>query len=54
MAREAADWPTLLAGTVQLRLYLFVFLAVFFVLAARDLEWRRAWGWFGWGWAAVA
>ena len=53
MAHEPAGWPTLLAGTVLLRPYVFVFLAAFLVLAGRDLGWRRAWGWLGWGWAVA-
>jgi putative membrane protein len=43
----------LLAGTVLPRPYVFVFLAVFLVLAGRDLEWRRAFGWLDWGWAVA-
>jgi uncharacterized membrane protein len=50
MPHEPASWPTLLAGTVVLRPYVFVFLAAFLVLAGRDLGWRRAGGWLGWGW----
>ena len=50
MPHEPASWPTLLAGTVLLRPYVFVFLAAFLVLAGRDLGWRRACGWLGWGW----
>ncbi len=53
MAHEPASWPTLLAGTVLLRPYVFVFLAAFLVLAGRDLGWRRAWGWLGWGWVVA-
>jgi putative membrane protein len=53
MAYVAPGWPVLLAGTVLLRPYVFVFLAVFLVLAGRDLGWRRAFGWLGWGWAVA-
>jgi uncharacterized membrane protein len=53
MAQQAADWPILLAGTFLLRPYVFVFLATFLFLAARDLGWRRTWGWLGWGWAVA-
>ena len=53
MAHEPASWPTLLAGTALLRPYVFVFLAAFLLLAGRDLGWRRAWGWLGWGWAVA-
>ena len=49
MAHEIATWPSLLVATVPLRPYVFAFLFAFFVLAGRDLGWRRAWGWFGWG-----
>jgi uncharacterized membrane protein len=41
------------AGTLMLRPYVFVFLAAFLVLAARDLGWRRTWGWLGWGWVVA-
>jgi uncharacterized membrane protein len=53
MVHEAPGLPILLAGTVLLRPYVFVFLAVFLVLAGRDLGWRRAFGWLGWGWAVA-
>ena len=53
MAHEVPAWPILLAGTVQLRPYVFVFLAVFLVLAGRDLGWRRAFGWLGWSWSVA-
>ena len=36
MAHEPPSWPALLAGTVLLRPYVFVFLAAFLVLAGRD------------------
>jgi putative membrane protein len=48
----AAD-PTLvslLAGTLVLRPYVFVFLAAFLVAAGRDLGARGTAGWLGWGW----
>ena len=53
MAYQVPGWPVLLAGTVFLRSYVLVFLAVFLVLAGRDLGWRRALGWLGWGWAVA-
>lgn len=53
MAHQAPGWPALLEGTVLLRPYVFLFLGVFLVLAARDLGWRRAFGWLGWGWAVA-
>jgi uncharacterized membrane protein len=53
MGYEPASWQSLLAGTVLLRPYVFVFLAAFLVMAGRDLGWRRAWLWFGWGWAVA-
>ena len=53
MAHEPAGWLTLLAGTVLLRSYVFIFLAAFLVLAGRDLGWRRALGWLGWGWTVA-
>src|SRR5258707_3384415 len=53
MAHESSTWPILLAGTVQIRLYVFLFLATFLVVATRDLGWRRAWGWLAWGWAVA-
>ncbi len=51
MAHEIPSWPILLVGTVQLRPYVFAFLAIFLALAGRDLGWRRAFGWFGWSWS---
>jgi uncharacterized membrane protein len=53
MDHQPADLPILLAGTLLLRPYVFGFLAAFLVLAARDLGWRRTWGWLGWGWAVA-
>jgi NADH:ubiquinone oxidoreductase subunit K len=53
MAHEVSGWPILLAGTVQLRSYVLVFLAVFLVLAGHDLGWDRAFGWLGWGWGVA-
>jgi len=53
MAHEVPGWPILLAGTVQLRPYVCVFLAVFLVQAGRDLGWRRAFGWLGWSWGVA-
>jgi len=53
MAHEVPGWPILLAGTVQLRPYVFVFRAAFLVLAGRDLGCRRAFGWLGWTWCVA-
>jgi len=53
MAQQVAEWATLLAGTLLLRPYVFIFLAVFLVLAWRDLGWRRTFVWFGWGWTVA-
>jgi uncharacterized membrane protein len=53
MIPQVSGWPILLMGTLLLRPYVFVFLATFVVLAARDLGWRRTWGWLGWS-CAVA
>jgi uncharacterized membrane protein len=53
MAQQAVDWPILLAGTLLLRPYVFMFLAAFLILAGRDLGWRRTWVWLGWGWAVA-
>ncbi len=41
---------TLLAGTLTLRPYVFVFLAAFLVAASRDLGPGRTAGFLGWGW----
>jgi len=49
----AQDWESiagLLAGTVLLRPYVFVFLLAFLVVAGRDLGVRRATVWLCWGW----
>ena len=53
MGADAATWLSLLAATIAQRPYVFVFLAVFLRLAGRDLGWRRAWGWLGWGFAVA-
>ena len=53
MGHESTAWPILLAGTVQIRLYVFLFLAAFLVVATRDLGWRWAWSWLAWGWAVA-
>lgn len=53
MVHEAHGWPILLAGTLHLRPYVFVFLAVFLALAGRDLGWRRAGGWLVWSWGVA-
>ena len=53
MAHQVPGWPMFLVGTLLLRWYVFVFLAVFLVLAGRDLGWRRAFTWLGWGWAVA-
>ncbi|HUO64313.1 MAG TPA: carotenoid biosynthesis protein [Terriglobales bacterium] len=49
MGPDAVTWLSLLAGTIAKRPYVFVFLAVFLLLAGRDLGWRRATGWLMWG-----
>src|SRR2546427_12037486 len=49
----AQDWESiagLLAGTVLLRPYVFVFLLAFLAVAGRELGWRRATVWLWWGW----
>lgn len=46
-------WAAKATGTLLLRPYVFVFLAVFLVLAARDLGRGRALGFLGWGWAVA-
>ena len=53
MGADAATWLSLLAATIAQRPYVFVFLAVFLLLAGRDLGWRRAVGWLGWGFAVA-
>jgi uncharacterized membrane protein len=53
MGQQVADWPSLLAGTLLLRPYVFIFLAIFFIVAGRDLGWRRTFGWLGWGWVVA-
>lgn len=53
MGHESTTWPILVAGTVLIRLYVFLFLAAFLVVASRDLGWRWAWGWLTWGWAVA-
>jgi uncharacterized membrane protein len=49
MDAPAATWLSLLAATIAQRPYVFIFLAVFLLLAGRDLGWRRAVGWLAWG-----
>jgi uncharacterized membrane protein len=53
LAHGVAGLAQSLGGTLMLRSYVFVFLAAFLILAARDLGWRRTWGWLGWGWAVA-
>jgi len=53
MGSDAATWPSLLAATIALRPYVFIFLAAFLVLAGRDLGWRRGAGWLAWGFAVA-
>lgn len=53
MGADPASWPSLLAATIAQRLYVFVFLAAFLVLAGRDLGGRRAAGWLAWGFAVA-
>ncbi|MBI2152777.1 MAG: carotenoid biosynthesis protein [Candidatus Rokubacteria bacterium] len=47
------DLATLMSGTLALRPYVFVFLAVYLVAAARDLGLRRALAFTGWAWAVA-
>ena len=52
----AQDWESiagLLAGTVLLRPYVFVFLLAFLAVAGRELGWRRATVWLCWGWTVA-
>ena len=53
MGSDAATWPSLLAATIALRPYVFIFLAAFLVLAGRDLGWRRGAAWLAWGFAVA-
>jgi putative membrane protein len=53
MGTDAATWLGLLAATIAQRPYVVVFLAIFLLLAGRDLGWRRALGWLGWGFAVA-
>lgn len=53
MGSDAVTWPSLLAATIALRPYVFIFLTVFLVLAGRDLGWRRGAGWLAWGFAVA-
>ena len=53
MAPDAAAWPSLVAGSVLLRPYVFIFLAAFLLLASRHLGPRRAVGWLAWGWGVA-
>jgi uncharacterized membrane protein len=53
MGADAATWLGLLAATIAQRPYVFVFLAIFLLLAGRDLGWRHAAGWLGWGFAVA-
>jgi uncharacterized membrane protein len=53
LTHDVAGLARSFAGMLTLRPYVFVLLAAFLVLAARDLGWRRTWGWFGWGWAVA-
>jgi len=48
-----ADLPNLVIGTVVLRPYVFLFLAVYLVAATRDLGLRRALAFTGWAWAVA-
>jgi uncharacterized membrane protein len=53
MGADPASSLSLLAVTVAQRLYVFVLLTVFLLLAGRDLGWRRAGGWLVWGFAVA-
>ncbi len=48
-----ASFASLFLGTVVLRPYVFVFLAVFVIAAARDLGARRMLGFLLWGWVVA-
>ena len=48
-----SDLATLALGTLALRPYVFVFLAVYLAAAARDLGLRRALAFTGWAWAVA-
>jgi uncharacterized membrane protein len=47
---EAGTLGAALVGTAMLRPYVLAFLLTYLVVAARDLGWRRAAAWLGWGW----
>ncbi len=47
------DFPNLVLGTIALRPYVFLFLAVYLVAATRDLGLRRALAFTGWAWAVA-
>ena len=49
MGVDAVSWVGLLAGTLARRPYVFALLAIFLVIAGRDLGPRRTAGWLGWG-----
>lgn len=53
MGSDANAWPSLLASTIALRPYVFIFLTAFLVLAGRDLGRRRSVGWLAWGFAVA-
>ncbi|MFQ5947063.1 MAG: carotenoid biosynthesis protein, partial [Anaerolineae bacterium] len=46
-----AELPSLLLGTVLLRPYVFLFLAVYLLVSTRDLGARRALAFMAWAWA---
>jgi uncharacterized membrane protein len=49
MGSDGATWLSLLAASIVHRPYVYTFLAVFLLLAGRDLGWLRMAGWLGWG-----
>ncbi len=53
MESALSTLPSLLWGTLVLRAYVFVFLAVFLVAGARDLGAPRVLGFLGWGFAVA-
>lgn len=58
MVREVSgvpmtDFTNLVVGTLALRPYVFLFLAVYLVAAVRDLGLRRTLGFTGWAWAVA-
>jgi len=53
MPMPSASWESLVWNTVTLRPYVFLFLIVFLIAAARDLGRWRALAFLGWGWSVA-